>query len=209
MAWLMAYEWERNKFSDERNIEILPQYRIPITKAILKHYGLNSQVALTTKGGGLASYRWNQISLGRPGYPCCLGTIYHEVAHMMNKSEHDERGHTGTFKKCLIKVYIEMKYELPRILERINREMETERAKSIKVVEKVIAVAEKKADAKAYRKTRAYKIEKRVRQIAKLEKKLKTISTRLKSAKRSLASLQRAETSASQTQTPQESHALP
>lgn len=204
MAWLLAYEWERMKFSESYQTSILPEYRIPLTRAIAKHYGLDVRVMLSTRGRGLAT-TWG-IDLPKPGYDCALGLIIHEVAHHLSRDYRAHRvGHSQKWKTAVIKIQVESKYFLPAMLKKIADELTAARAKYQKQAIRQIKVAERKVEVKAYRKTRGYRIEQTVKRIANLERKVKGLTSRLKSAKRSLAALQRAEIKASKVQAEQTS----
>ena len=196
MAYLKAYQWEKEKFPEAYDRGVLPQYRIPLTIKLAREFGINGiRVSLSTHTRALAT-RWG-IDLPKPGYDCPLGYLYHEIAHHLAKDYEElsgeERGHGPKFKHCLIKVSIESRSLLPKLLAEIGKELEGQQVKAKVVAEKEIAKAEKKADAKEFRKTRAYRIVKVSERIKRLERKIKSLNSRLKSAKRSKTALERAE----------------
>jgi hypothetical protein len=203
MAYLLAYKWEKETFPEMWGINIEGEKRVPLAMAILKHYGnTRVRVLLATNGRGLAKHygpNYYEVDLPKAQYPCALGLIIHECAHVLTGDwcaevrGYRSEGHGPRFKKNLIKLMVEMKMEYPKMAEAIDRELGVQREAAMAEAAKQTKMAVKKVEAKEYRKTRAYKIERTTRRIMKLERKLKNLSSRLKSAKRLLDRLHRAE----------------
>lgn len=200
---LAIYRWEWKEFAWAWGIEVKPQYRVPLTIRLAKHYGLTllGRVRLVTRGRGFehsgVGFLGKQSAIDLPawGYPCKLGLILHEIAHAYDHQKLDGRGHTGTFKRALIKVQVETRTMrvLPRMFAEIRAELAEQEARSRRRVELEARSAERRLAGKAFRKTRAHKMDQLRKRIKRLESKAKRTDTLLKSARRSLAAYERAE----------------
>jgi predicted SprT family Zn-dependent metalloprotease len=191
MARLEIYNWERDSFPAEREISIPYPERIFLPRIIAKKFNLPDigvECDLNNSGGKAytSTYRL-YIRLPKAGHWCCLGTIYHEVAHILNYEKFKGRGHRGTFKKALIKVYCEARQfidkaraEAQTMVDRMNVEVE-------KKIESQKKHEDRASKLKAIRQTPAYKIEQLKKKIKKLETKSKRIKTAISKAQRSLA----------------------
>ena len=194
MAWLKIYGWEHEKFPWSRELSIVPNARVRLAELIGKAYGVRVHASLTTRGGGTA--RGYYVDLPRPSYDCPVGLIIHEVAHVVSNDQcyyPHKPGHGPKFKKNLIKMMVEVRYALPKMLKQIGEENQAQHQKWIREAEKIVAKTSRRLEQKDYRKTRAYRIELAVKKVARYEKKIKSYAKRLQKAKRSLSALRRAE----------------
>lgn len=190
MAQLKAYEWERSKFPTERLINIRYEYREKLTLKLCQYFNLhNVRLELTSHGGGRA-WGSHRIRLPNRNYKCPLGTVYHEIAHLLN-SRNGGNGHTGTFKHYLIKVYVEGRSQLKKIFNEIRNEDTQSKIQYSKELQKEIRVNERKRLLSEFRKTKDYKLKNLEERIKRLESRKKRIETLLKSANRSKNSLLR------------------
>lgn len=189
MARLKAYDWEREKWPTERKINILPEYRIPLTKALCKYFGINYvDVTLHSRSGATAYPQSSRINLQNQSRDCSLGTIYHEVSHLLNY-KNGGHGHTGTFKHYLIKVYVEGKSQLKRIFSEIKAERARVQDEYAKQAERTDNRNKAILRQKEFRKTDEFKIKNLQDRIKHLESRKKRIETILKKANRQLIRL--------------------
>lgn len=122
---LKIYEWEREKFKWHWALEIKPEDRIELTLRLAKEFNLNigrHMVLLSTYGG--ARHAWKKINgakyttfikLPISKYDCPLAMILHELAHAYDLKFFNHSGHTGTFKRALIKLNIETESRWERL----------------------------------------------------------------------------------------------
>jgi hypothetical protein len=120
MARLKIYDWEQETFKDLYSIYLLPKYRAAIIDRLARFFGIQVRwVTFDSQSWGHAYARVAGIKL--PKRPFSVGLAIHELAHLHNYQVHGNRGHRGTFKKSLIKLGVESRYELPRILKAMER----------------------------------------------------------------------------------------
>ena len=109
---LAIYRWEKEQFHWHWRVEIRPEYRVRLTQILGRRWGLGHvSVVLRTRGGGSAhsAKTWSQIALPAPRHPCSLGLILHELAHVHDFKNFGGNGHRATFKKSLIKLFVEVR----------------------------------------------------------------------------------------------------
>lgn len=198
MAWLMAYGREHAKpeFAYAQKLMIVPSLRRFVAHEIARKVGVKLNGVQLTKrrsNSGWASYTWNTIALPIESKALNLGVIVHEVAHLLNHQKFGGSGHTGTFWKSLISVYIDTKIDLKGILLRAKAKADEEAAGHRADAFRAMARAQARVAVKAKKSSRAYKMDALRKRIAKNESRIKRLSTLVKSAKRSLAAYERAE----------------
>ena len=201
MANLKAYAWEHNHYSDEQKIDIPYPERKFLPHIIAKNFNIhNLTLAFNMRkpNSGLAhTGSWHpHIQLPKPSLPCSLGVIYHEIAHVVNdrhfkSAKNYHKGHLGSFRTALIKVYAEARHFRADARSQAVCEVLAWRQERENQALKANRALEQKAKLKAMRKTPEYKIAQLKKRIKKLETRAKRINTLLKSAKRSLASRER------------------
>lgn len=187
MAWLKVYGVEHRQWPREQKININPKYRVRIAQKLCEKFGIKVPEVYETlrvANSGRAT-SWF-IKLPRPVYKLSLGVIFHEVAHVYNAKVNNAHGHTGTFRRSLIKAYVDGKRLLPQIVREIRAEHLEEEARNRKMMTRQLTLATKKVEAKAKRDTIEFKIQKLQERVKKLDRKIKNLTTRRASANRSL-----------------------
>lgn len=206
MARLKAYAWENAhpSFQWARRIRIVPALRRHVAFAVARAVGVKLLRVGLTKRGPCSGEAWlSEINLSAPQYRLDLATIIHEVAHLVDHQKlGGGRGHTGTFKTALIKVYSEIGVNRKEVLRAAQAELMRLRWLSHKLMRKTVAQAQRQAEAAAYRKTRAFKMDRLRQRLARLDSRLKRLTTIRKSAARSLAAYERAERAAQEQAAP-------
>lgn len=207
MAWLKAYEWEREKYPAERDIDIPADERVRLTNAIAKHMNveLNSVHLKRRNGGGLyiaGGYIWLPI----PSKPCSVATIYHEIAHALHEQRYRGNGHTGKFKNCIDLVY---HFTRPKLAD-LRRAVRNDINFAALALEGSVMMAQSKAQNEArrraereqraaqhraeralVRKQPEFKLLQIEQRIKRLQSRLKRTATLIKSANRSAAAYRR------------------
>lgn len=118
---LKIYEWEHQQFKDLYDIRLLPQVQDKVVRALAKVFGVAiNKLEFCTRYNGKAYTYKGIIQLPRIG--CSVGLALHEIAHLYDWQKFNHRGHTGTFKKSLIKLMCESRYELPKVLKAVHHE---------------------------------------------------------------------------------------
>lgn len=192
MARLKVYQWEWTKFPIQQKTYIKPEYRIQLTQKLCKYFGIEDiEVNLCKRNGGGTAYGHYKINLPIRNKKCSIGLIYHEIAHAVNSKNDGMRGHTGTFKRNLIKVYIESKHQLKHIFAEIKKEQQLDQENYLKILMKEAKRSEQKTRIKEYKKSAEYRIDHLEKRIKRLESRKKRIETLLKSANRSKSALMR------------------
>lgn len=192
MARLKAYAWEKEKWPTEAKINIQQEYRERLTLKLCKYFEIsNVHVALVTRGGGTANYTSRRIRLPNWSHQCPLSLILHEISHLLDYMRNQHRGHTGTFRTTLIKVYVEYKAVIKKIFEEIRAEDNQQREER----EKEVLRAERKEESvlkqQKFRKSDEFKIKILQTRIKKLTSRKKRIETIMKKATRQLTRLQK------------------
>lgn len=193
MAAEKCYAWERDKFPWHRRVWIKPQYRSLLTQKLARAFGIRGvSVTLNTRGWGWA-HGSSWIELPGPRYSCSLGTICHEIAHLLNYQRHGGRGHTGTFKKVVTKVYVETRVMrmLPPIFAEIRKELAERQAKAEREVLVQVRREKRVLEAKELRKTPGWRLEHARQRIKRLETRIKRLTTMKKKAERQARALER------------------
>jgi predicted SprT family Zn-dependent metalloprotease len=197
MALLKAYEWEREKFPQEREIWIPAEERIPLTQAIARHLGLPlGPVELRRRGGGGQYHHHNRgIWLAIPSKSLPLGTIYHELAHLLHHVRFNGSGHTGKFKNCLRLVYFNTRPKIDALRQMVKndiafKELAQQGAAMVRA-EREQRAAQQRAERTAIRKQPEFKLQQIENRIKRLQSRAKRIATLIKSANRSAAAYRR------------------
>jgi hypothetical protein len=194
MAADKTYQWEADLWPWHRRVHVRPELRAFVVKAIGRRFGLNLWTELTLPWGGGRALPGGGVKLGRPGARCSLGTIIHEVAHHYDQDRFGGFGHRASFKKALHLVYAHAdRAFLCKVLREAKMAATAKRAEQARAAERVMREAERREEAKAKRKTRAFKMEALRKRITKNERRVKRLMTLIKSARRSLAAYERAE----------------
>lgn len=201
MAYLHAYKWEHDTFPEEQKIEIPFPERKFLPNIIAKKFNIqNMSVVFNMRranSGRAFTGTWHpHIRLPKSSLPCCVGVIYHEIAHVLNdkdfkNAKNYHSGHLGSFKTALIKVYAEARQFLPVARAQAVQEALTWQQSVHKKALQMATAIQRIHDLKAMRKTPEYKVDQLRKRIRKLETRAKRINTLLRSAKRSLASRER------------------
>jgi hypothetical protein len=201
MAFLLAYAKEHRQFPEEQKIDIPYPERKFLPHIIAKRFGItNIGVELNMRkpnsGRAQSHILRTFIRLPKPSLPCCLGVIYHEIAHIVNDRKFHNHpnyhgGHLGTFRTALIKVYCEAKQFIGQARAEAQAMVAEERAELDKASQAYQKKIQQKKAIKAMRKTPEYKMQKLRERIKRLESRAKRISTLLSSARRSLAAYNR------------------
>jgi hypothetical protein len=197
MAAHKFYAWERATFEWACNIEVTPGNREIMVQALAARYGLGRiRVEFTTRGGGWAHGDY-KITLPRDQFPCSLAVIVHEVAHIYDHRR-GGKGHGKSFRTALIKIMAETKYDMPKLISDVVT-VRSERDEAMaKAAAREQAAAQRRADAKAKRGTREFKMERLRARIKRLDSRMKRLATIRKSAERSLRAYERAAALAAQ-----------
>jgi hypothetical protein len=189
MAAFKTYRWEKQTFQWHYRINILEKYRKPLTFALATHFGIRlREVQLRCKRAesGKCFQDWQMIRLPRPELKCSLGIIIHELAHLYDYQVYQHTGHQGSFRKSVIKLYVESKGIMTKTLDKVRAEIQNEEKLSHRITQKVIKKNERSLLKKQLRKTPQHKIERLRKRIKKLETRLKRTQTLLKKAKKTL-----------------------
>lgn len=189
MAAHKTYEWEHRQFPWHWKVRIKPQFAAILTDKLARRFGVATRVELTNRSWGRYHHGIHLITL--PSSGCSLGMICHEIAHAVNDRLYRGKGHTGTFKRALIKVMVEAKPMLPAVFRELRATMASLAKDQQRLIDRAIRAEQQKKRAKEMKKTPAYRIEQRRRQVKKLETRIKRLQTALKRARRSLGALER------------------
>ncbi len=112
---LKIYAWEHRTFREMYDIHFLPAVREQMIRALAQHFQITLRdIEFVNQRNGMAYSRQARIKL--PRKTCPVGLVVHELAHLYDWQKNGKDGHRKTFKKALIKLMVETKYELPRIL---------------------------------------------------------------------------------------------
>jgi len=194
MAHLLVYRWEHDKFPKEQKINIPYPERKFLPHILAKKFNLhNISVAFVFRKankGDATSSTWSaRIRLPKLDVPCSLGVIYHELAHVLNtqkfKDDKDYHpGHKGSFKRALIKVYIDSdrlyitdaRAEAEQAIATWRAEREAKEIKAQKILDR-------KAKLKEMRRTLEYRVDQTRKRVKSLEMRVKRLQTALKKAK--------------------------
>lgn len=116
---LKIYEWEHQQFRDLYDIRLLPHVQDQVVRALAKFFDVKiNKLEFTTRYNGKAYCFLGIIQLPRKG--CSVGLALHELSHLFDFQKFNHRGHTGTFRKSLIKLMCETRFELPRVLKAVH-----------------------------------------------------------------------------------------
>ena len=111
---LKIYGWEHKTFSDMYDVHFLPTVREQMIRALAAHFQITLRdIEFVNQRNGMSYSRQARIKLPRKG--CPVGLAVHELAHLYDWQKNGKDGHRKTFRKALIKLMVETKYELPRI----------------------------------------------------------------------------------------------
>jgi hypothetical protein len=184
---------------NENHIKIRPEYRIPLTRAIARHWGMGVSVELTclyTDRGWC--YGGSLIKLPRPAVGCCLETILHELAHAYeHQIKRRKSHHNKDFKNSLSLLTHHTRPFYRKILlevkEQVAQDTAEQRRKAQQVLERTLRESVKREEVKAFKASRGYKMERLQARIKKLESRQKRLNTLIKSGKRSLSTYERLE----------------
>jgi len=107
MAWLKAYEWERETYPAFREVQVARQDAQKYFNRLARHFKVSTPlVNLHSKkrNGGNLVYWWGQVNIPST---TTLGTIVHEFSHHLSYQTYVRkgRGHGKRFKSCLKKSY--------------------------------------------------------------------------------------------------------
>lgn len=118
---LKVYQWEEKTFPWQQKVNITPNLRREVTLRLAASLGIKVIEVETTLRGRDRGRAWpsvRRIALPTRLHNCSLGIILHELAHLWNYQLHQNRGHRLTWKRTLIKTYVESrKYLKPTLLE--------------------------------------------------------------------------------------------
>lgn len=194
-AW-KTYAWEKDTFRWHWRVRVKPEFRVLLTQAMAERFGIKGvSVRLTDRTWAHASvgFLHDLITLPNARNDCKLGMICHEVAHLVNWRLYKGRGHTGTFKRALIKVMIEAKPMLPSLFAHVRSVLHSRALETERQAQRADREAQRLRATRDLRKTTTYRIGLRRAQIKRLETRIKRLQTATKRARRSLAALERAE----------------
>lgn len=198
MSYLKIYQWERQAFPWQHGVYIKPQWRRRLTLALAKHWGLGRiTVHENKRGGGRAWVRQNDaiIALPRPDrrWSCSLALIVHELAHVYDYRNYGGNGHRASFKKSVIKLYVEVRAY--RLLPPIFAQMRREDAEAKARADQAMATATKRAlrteMVKQVKKTVPYKLQQVQARQKRLRTRIKRLQTALKKADRQARALEK------------------
>jgi hypothetical protein len=204
MAYLKVYSWEHNLYPEEQRTLIRAELRVPLAKALARRFGIRHlNVYQRNRNGGGKAWGGSSIQLPFPHVDCSLGIIYHEIAHLVNFNifQYTEKnagrpwknGHEFTFKRAVIKVYVESRQMyIEKAMAEAEAEVVATNAKMHKDFERGRKKFERQEQAKARRQSPEHKIEQARLRIKRLESRIKRFQTLLKSARRSLGARERA-----------------
>jgi len=204
MARLKVYQWEWDKFPEEQKTLIRSELRVPLAKALARKFGIRHlNVYQNRRNGGGRAWGGSSIQLPFSHDNCPLGIIYHEIAHLVNFNifQYAEKnagrpwknGHEFTFKRAVIKVYVESRQmHIEKAMAEAEAEVIATKAKMHKDFERGRKKFERQEQAKARRQSPEHKIEQARLRIKRLESRIKRFQTLLKSARRSLGARERA-----------------
>ena len=190
---LQVYEWEWRAFPWQYHVEVRPQYRVPLTRALAKYFKLGDVLVLTDKrSGGCATpgLLYSTIRLPAPGSRCKLGLIVHELAHISDRRRSDgcRRGnyHRASFKDAVARMQIAVRaYRLlPPIFAAIRKEAAAARERVSKEVEAAQRRAQRAQELKDLKKTVPYKLARAQERARRLRTRLKRVATALRKAER-------------------------
>ena len=196
MSWLKIYDWEHKQWPRENRTRVRYEFRDEIAYKLAAAFGVTRHtVSLDRRGDDLGQFlpMDNRIRLPNYRHECSLGIIYHEVSHALNYQQTGNRGHQKTFKKTLIKVYVEAPQHLPRIIAEIIAKRKRAQARWGCRAAAQTRAAERRVALKTYRKSREGKMTRLEQRLRKLDTRIKRLTTIRKSAARSLAAYQRSE----------------
>jgi len=112
---LKIYEWEHEKFEDLYNIHLLPEVRETIIYRLAKRFDIKlSAIGFTLNKNGQTWFNHRYIEL--PKQTCPLGLVLHELTHLYSFQKYGDGHHGRVFKKSLIKLMIETRFELNKLL---------------------------------------------------------------------------------------------
>ncbi len=186
MSALKVYSWEWKQFPWQWHVEIKPEYRRSLTLALAKHWGLTwARVAEVTRGNGHAD-KYGLIKLPGPTYPCKLGLIIHELAHLYDGKVYKGNGHRASFKKSVIKLQVEVRtYRLlPPIFAAIRRDKAAGLVQMNKATTRAMARAERLAEARRLAHSPARRLQATQERVKRLRTRIKRLQTALKKAER-------------------------
>lgn len=196
MSYLKIYQWERQAFPWQHSVHIKPQWRRRLTQELAKHWGLGHvSISETSRGGGRAWPQRNLIMLPSPNYrwSCPLSLIVHELAHLYDFKHYGGNGHRASFKKSVIKLYVEVRAY--RLLPPIFAQMRREDAEAKERAVQAMATATKRAlrteMVKQVKKTVPYKLQQVQARQKRLRTRIKRLQTALKKADRQARTLEK------------------
>ncbi len=190
MTWLKAYAWEHERFPWHQRVRIKPELAPLLVAGLARQFKVTAWAQNTLRRDGGHAYTSGKIEFCSRGVS--LGVVFHEMAHVVNRQLYGGTGHTGTFRRALLKVYCETnRQEVKRLLLDVlsahGQSLKRQRAES----ERAMRQAQRRAADKAFRKTREYKMQVLRERIKRLTSRQKRIATLLASAQRSLRAYER------------------
>lgn len=126
MVWLKIYDWEHQLYPREQKIRIKTEYRVAVARKLATKFNIYLRsVSLSKRGNRATTYCQNaHIALPNRHNTCGLGLILHELAHLYDYQYFKHSGHCKTFRKALVKLYVESKWYLKDILREVKLESE-------------------------------------------------------------------------------------
>lgn len=209
-----CYAWEREKFPWHRGVSIRLKYRSLLTQKLARAFGIRGLTVTLNRRSWAFAHGSSWIELPGEGHRCSLGMICHEIAHLVNFQDHGGRGHTGTFKKTVIKVYVETRVMrlLPPIFAEIRKELAEKRLKSEREAAAITRREQRVLDARSLRKTPGWRLQHALDRVRRLETRIKRLTTMKKKAERQARTLERSmakrvsQSSGSDTPVPESDH---
>jgi len=194
MKHLHVYDWEREKFPWHQRVDIKPEFRVGLTAALAKAFGLRGIYAsLETNGSGRAFVHRGLIVLPKSKYRCSLAMVVHEVAHHYDYKVYGGSGHRASFKKSLIKLFVEVRaYRmLPPIFAALRAEQAASKARAQKACAVAVARATRLDERRREARSPAGKLKRAQERAKRLRTRIKRLTTALKKAERQARALER------------------
>jgi hypothetical protein len=192
-AW-KTYAWEKDQFRWHWRVEVKPEFRVLLTQAMAARFGIKSvNVRLTDRTWAHATVGFfaDLITLPNHKNQCRLGMVCHEVAHLVNHRLYKGRGHTGTFKRALIKVMVEVKPMLPGLFGEVKRALHARAQESERQSQRAARQAQRLQEVKKTRQSPAWRLQRAQERAKRLRTKIKRLNTMLKKAERQERALAR------------------
>lgn len=188
-----CYAWEHDQFPWHWRVKVRPEFRVLLTKRLAARFGLPSvNVTLTSRTWAWA-HGCSWIELPCASHSCSLGMICHEIAHLVNYRFYKGRGHTGTFKRALIKVMVEARTMgmIPAAMAEVRQELSLAAKKASQAASREARQAQRLREAKELRQSPAWRLQHAQERAKRLRTRIKRLQTLLKKAERQARGLER------------------